>query len=236
MNNLLVIGGFTESKRLLEPVASEAICAGFGHDAEVLTLRNAMKMDDERLRSLIAGANVITHSAGITAVPDVRTRTSDAELPEELVVIAGPEPRQVSQLVGSANRKTYDHLFGKTIHPRKAHRRIVAGNAAELIAHPYANFSLIPDISRFSTMDHLGGKRAAASGRLGNFMMSNDVFFRIPDWQTIFTLQELQHGGGVVGELPGSHDELLLNPMGVLGRVKAAFMEKQESRAFEVDR
>lgn len=45
MGNLLVLGGFTESRRLLEPVAEAAVAQGFGDDAEVLTLRVAAHMD-----------------------------------------------------------------------------------------------------------------------------------------------------------------------------------------------
>lgn len=223
MSNLLIIGGFTESRRLLEPVAEEAIEQGLGHDAEVLTLRDAVKIDDERLRRLAAGMNIITHSAGITAVPDARQRSVDSELPNGLVVIAGPEPRSVGRLVRSASRKTYNHIFGGTAYPHRAHMRVVVGNAAELAAHPFVNFSLVPNISGFSTMNRLYMGQAAAIGRLGNFMMADDVFYANPRWREYAVPQSLQRNGCVIGELAGSHDELLLNPKGVLRGIRGAF-------------
>lgn len=230
MSNLLVIGGFTESERVLEPVADEAIEQGFGYDAEVLTLREAIKMDGERLRSLMAGMNIITHSAGVVAVPDARRRVAHSELPEELIIIAGPEPRPAGRLAALAIRKTNEHLFGKTVHPRGAHLRVVAGNIAEGAAHFPTNLSLSGLISRFSTINQLDTRQVAASGRTGNFMMSDDIFYADPQWSNRAALQDLMRGGCMVAELFGSHDELLVSPKDVLRDVREAFEATDERR------
>lgn len=230
MSNLLVMGGFTESKRLLEPVADEAVKQGFGHDAAVLTLREIVKMSDKRLRRLMAGASVLTHSASIFGVPDARKRISDRDLPSDLVVMAGPEPRPVRTLAGSAIEKTLGHLFGETEHRRRAHLRVVASNTAEAVAHPIVTTSLVPGISRFSTMEQLCTGQAAASGRQGNFMMTNDEFYKNPFWRQFAAFDYLQSHGWVVGEIPGAHDDLLIDPAGALRAIRATYEAADEYR------
>lgn len=221
--NLLVIGGFTESKRILEPLADEAVKHGFGHDAGVLTLHEARRMSDKRLRMMVAGASIVTHSAGILTVPDASKRTSDRELPEDLIVIAGPEPRPFRALAGAAIKKTGAHLSGNTARPHSAHLRIVAGNVAEAIAHPVSTPALVPQIGRFSTMNRLGADQVAASNRQGNFMMMHDEYYANPLWRQYSILRHLQQEGWVVGELPGSHDEALLDPAGVMAGISQTF-------------
>jgi hypothetical protein len=222
MGRLLVVGGFTESKRLLEPVADAAVKQQLGYDATVMTLSEARKTDEESLRRAMAGANVLTHSAGLLAVPDARKRVDDSELPNKLIVVAGPEPRKIPQLEGRALQKTFAHIFGETAHARNAHVGIVAGNIAELVAHPLINLSLATPISHFSTMKRLDSEQAAAVGQVASFMMKDDEYYANPDWLNYTVLQHLQSRGCIVDELPGRHDELLLAPSAVLGSIKTA--------------
>lgn len=173
----------------------------------------------------MAGKTVISHSAGLITVPDARQSLSESDLPEDLIVIAGPERRPISKLAGSAIRKTREHIIGGTPHPRSAHRRVVASNTADIIAHLPANLSLVPDISRFSTMDQIRTGRVAASQRIGNFMMWYDEFYADPQWLYRSAQQDLRRDGVVVAELLGGHDELLVDPTAVLLGVEASFSD-----------
>ncbi len=222
MNNLLVLGGFTESKGLLEPVADAAIRHGFGGDAEVMTLGVAAKMHESRLRHMISGMNVITHSAGVVVMPDARNTVSDRELPEDVIIIAGPEPRNHAYLSAAAKRKTFEHIVGPTRHRRAAHLRVVAGNAAELTRHAPTNRRLLPAIGKFSTVSQLGSERIAANGRLVSFMMDEDGFYWDASWRDRKAIQDLRRGGVIFGELEGGHDELLVQPLGVLLAMREA--------------
>lgn len=231
MGNILVLGGFTESRRLLEPVAEEAVAQGFGDDADVLTLRAAAHMDVERLRGRMAGKTVISHSAALLPVPDARQSLAAGELPEDFVIIAGPEPRPVSKLAGSAIRKTREHFTGETPHARAAHRRVAASGAVDLMAHLPSNLSLVPDISRFSTLEQIRTGRIAASQRLGSFAMWYDEFYGDPQWLYKPVQQELRGQGVVVAELLGGHDELLVDPAGVLRAAEAELRGSQVEAA-----
>lgn len=221
MSKLLVMGGFTESRRVLEPVADEAVKQHFGDDADVLTLRGAMNMDYERLRKLMAGRRVILHSAAIMPVPDATQRVSDRELPEELVVVAAPEPRPIHTLAVSAIKKTGAHLF-RDSYDRRASRRVARGNVAESAAHPIVTLSLVPDISLYSARAELVTGRVAAERRLGYFLMSDDEFYADPSWGQQGLLYTLDERGHTVAELFGGHDELLIDPEGVLRDVLTA--------------
>src|SRR5512146_125774 len=226
MGNVLVMGGFTESKRVLEPVAEAAVKLGFGDDAEVLTLRDALRMDYERLRKLMAGKNVTAHSAALMAVPDATQRVNDAELPAELAVIAAPEPKPARQLADAAISKTKEHLFGESF-DRRASRRVVAGNFAEAMAHPLVTSLLVPDISRFSARAELAADRVSAERRLGYFMMSDDEFYADQNWTYSGLLRVLGERGHTVAELSGKHDELLVDPEGVLRDVLDVTFESE---------
>ncbi len=170
MSNVLIMGGFTESKRMLEPVADEAVRQGFGDDADVITLRQAARMEYEHLRKRMAGKNVVSHSAGVITVPDARQRIHDSELPENFIIIAAPEPRGIGKLAKAAVKKSFNHMAGASEHARSLHMRVVGGNTAELLAHPVINLlSMVPDIARFSTLDRLEEGRIAASRPGGLF-------------------------------------------------------------------
>jgi hypothetical protein len=224
MSNVLVMGGFTESKRMLEPVADEAVRQGFGDDADVITLRQAYGMDYERLRKRMAGRNVVSHSGAVITVPDASQRVHDSELPENFIIIAAPEPRGIVRLAKAAVKKSVNHMVGATKYPRSAHMRVVAGNTAELLAHPIANLvSIAPDIANFSTLDGMGEGRIAASERLGYFPMEDDEFYADSWVRSFGATRDLISNGAVVRCLPGGHDGLLIDPQSVLHDVDQAY-------------
>lgn len=212
MKNVIVLGGFTESRRVLEPVADQAVELHFGADAEVLTLRDALYMDSERLRRLMAGQSVIAHSAAVLAVPDAGHALHASELPQDMSIVAAPEPKPIARLARAATRKTMGHVFTGGSHFSAAHRRVAAGNTADVIAHPLFNAGLVPEISRFSTRGSLIRGDIAASRRVGYYMMSDDEFYGDPHWRHANPLQVLQRRGDLVAELAGGHDELLTDP------------------------
>lgn len=224
MSNILVMGGFTESRRVLEPVADEAVRQGFGEDADILTLRQAANMDVERLRARMAGRNVVAHSAGVLPTPDARQRVHDRELPRNFIVIAAPEPRGIGRLAWAAVTKSANHAMGPTEAPRSAHMSVLAGNTAELAAHPLTNIgSLVPDIARLSTLDRLVAGEISAQDRVGYFPMEGDEFYA-DSWVSRFDdTRSLISDGGVVRRLAGRHDALLVDAPGVLHEVGEAY-------------
>lgn len=224
MSNVLVMGGFTESRRALEPVADAAVSQGFGEDADIMTLREANMMDVERLRARMAGSNAVAHSAAVMMTPDARQRISDNELPKNFIIIAAPEPRGIVGLARAAVKKTANHVIGVTESPRSAHMRVVAGNTAELLAHPLTNIGLLaPDIARFSTLDRLEAGHIAAEDRVGYFPMAEDEFYADAWVRRFDATRSLISDGGVVRRLPGGHDGLLVDPQGVLHDVDQAY-------------
>lgn len=224
MRSVLVMGGFTESKRVLEPVAEEAVRQGFGEDADILTLRQAATIDVERLRARMAGRNVVLHSAGVMPTPDARQRISDSELPKNFIIVAAPEPRGIGRLARAAVTKSVKHMLGRTEDPREAHMRVVAGNTAELAAHPFANIgSLAPDIANLSTMDRLITGQISAQDRVGYFPMQDDEFYA-DSWVHRFDdTRNLIRDGGVVRRLAGRHDDLLIDAPRVLHDIDQAY-------------
>lgn len=224
MSNVLIMGGFTESRRALEPVADAAVRQGFGEDADILTLREAHRMDIERLRARMAGANVVSHSAGVITVPDARQRLHDSELPRNFIMIAAPEPRGMVRLARTAVAKSLNHMLGSTESPRSAHMRVVAGNTAEVLAHPLVNIgALAPDIAHFSTLDRLVDGQLAAEDRAGYFPMQDDEFYA-DSWVPRFDAsRSVISDGGIVLRLAGRHDSLLTDPESVLHDVDHAY-------------
>lgn len=224
MSNVLVMGGFTESRRVLEPVADEAVRQGFGSDADIITLREAARMDYERLRKLMAGKNVVSHSAAVITVPDATQRVHDGELPKNFIIVASPEPRGIGKLAGAAVKKTFNHMTGASEHARSAHMRVVGGNTAELLAHPITNLlSIAPDIAHFSTLDRLSERRIAASDRVGYFPMQDDEFYADYWVRNFDATRDLISAGGVVRRLPGGHDALLIDAQSVLHDVDQTY-------------
>lgn len=224
MRNVLIMGGFTESRRVLDPVADEAVRQGFGEDADVLTLREANIMDVEKLRAKMAGANVVSHSAGVITVPDARQRLHDSELPRNFIIIAAPEPQGIVRLARTAVSKSFHHMVGVTESPRSAHMRVVAGSTAELLAHPLTNIgSLAPEIARFSTLDRVSEGGIAAEDRVGYFPMNDDEFYADAWVERFDAGRNLIRDGGIVRRLAGNHDSLLTDTQSVLHDVDHAY-------------
>lgn len=200
---LLVIGGFTTGKRVLEPVAATAVMLGLANDAEVITFRKAMKYPDRVHRFLREGI-VLTHSAGILAVEGWMN-------PSRIIASNGPEPRSRLQLIGAASRKTAQHAKSVITGPeRAAYAKVMSSNAAELTMHPNANLKHLGNIAEFSTFEQLTRFRQA--GILSSAIVTDgDVFF--PYDASVAPI------GVRVDTHPGSHDELLINPAPLLNRL-----------------
>ncbi len=223
MSHGVLVGGFSESQYSLDYVAETAEAEGFADDFEVLTLREAMGLEDDHLRSILRGGRVLTHSAGVLALPSAQSASSRRELPKELVIVAGPEPRFTDDLRRLAKQKTQYHLFAPTPHRRRDHLRVVAGNAAELLSHPFASRELVSAIGNFSTTRAIEQRQLAARDGMASFMMKQDVFYPpAMGWQSLVSTEDLRANGLIMEELPGAHDELLVNPSGVLQGIKKA--------------
>ena len=226
---VVVVGGSLEGKSPLETVAETAVNLEFGHDAEPLTLCNAMKMDEERLRNLVRGAAIITHSAGVMPVLQTIKGSSLGELPEELAIVASPEPMSIPSLVMAAARKTGSHLFGRKSRPRKNHLKVVASNAAELMAHPFASRRHIGAISRYSTISELDEFRSKPllvdRTSIGLYCMEDDEFFSDSNLRGLAMADRLGYSSLL---LAGRHDELLVNPEVILNKIVASGIYREK--------
>lgn len=213
MNHLVVVGGFTDSKRSLERVADTAVSLEIAHDAEVVVLRKARKLAEKRLHGLMRGAKVLTHSAGVMTVP-VGVRATD------LAVVAPPEPTSVANLTQSAVKKTINHVGGYTKHRRADHLRVVAGNTAELALHPVENAKLVGPISHFSTIRHIIDMRNdGLAPSIGYFQMKEDEFFPLQGLGSLEVQGLDRRTVDAIASIPGHHDELLVDPHSVLSHV-----------------
>lgn len=201
MKRAVVIGGFAESERLLEPVG-HAICdAGIAEDADIFVFREAIDAEPVINRAT-RNQLVVTHSAGIMAIKPYSA-------PELLVAFNGPEPRRVGRLVLSALAKSANHVRASVTGPnRSAHLRTFLGNNAELLAHPLGNLSQLKRISQFSTSARLD-KFSGWGWAVRAVSSENDEFF------SPLINPEDKFGHMIIS---GGHDELLVNPRKVISK------------------
>lgn len=146
----VVIGGFTEDRRQLEPLA-QAIETADGPVAgiDVFGFCEAME-HPEQVQRACRGRRVVTHSAGILAV----RRAQPA--PASIETWAGPEPLSTYQLVLRALAKTNHHLRRSVTGPERGeHLSVVAANTRDLVRHPRGNLRHIKAIGGFSTLECL---------------------------------------------------------------------------------
>lgn len=207
MKRAVIVGGFAEGKRLLEPVGHAVCAAGLAEDADIFAFRDAIE-NDEKLHRAASRQLTITHAAGIMAIyPAVQM--------EMLIAYNGPEPRGMGRLIIAALAKSANHLSDAVVGPhRYAHLRTFLGNNAELITHPLANLRQMRAISRFSTVNRLGliskieGRHAVVKA----IATDKDEFFGAGNPE-LFIQRDVSYQ-----LIPGGHDELLVNPAAVINK------------------
>lgn len=195
----VIIGGVVTSKRMLEPVEQ-----AFGElvgDATTFTFTEAMDNPDVVSRA-VDGQVVITHSAGLLAVARHMN-------PERIFACNGPVQSSVGALAMAALTKTAHHYRDLFKGPdRGVFARAIAGNAADLAAHPYANLRHRRSIAETSTYNYLADARSAGI-LVGAATTYDDEFFQYRS--------SLNPGKVPVVQLDGGHDEVLIRPKPFVG-------------------
>lgn len=199
-NRAVYIGGFSNGKWAADQVAR----ALEPHYLDIDTFTFAAAMDDpETIRRAVQGIDVLTHSAGMLALPGTRPRSIEA--------FAAPLPTSKWALVGRTFVKAARmHTFGIGIH-RPADIPVVLGYDAsvsgEMLAHPRGNLGRLGQIANFNCVKTaINAQDADIPTRLVH--MEGDEYFRFgPDDEVQATV-----AGAAVRGIPGVHDELVLRP------------------------
>lgn len=206
MIRAVIIGGYNTGEKTLDPIAQALCDEGLADDADVFTFPKAMSRPDD-IRKAAHRQLVLTHSAGAMAL--------DGTLPNYVVACNGVERRGVGGLLWDTGRKTASHLGRMITGPnRAAYRRVLGTNTAQMALHLPAHASRLPAVSRFSTVEALGTACTKARAFALAVVTTGDELF--PN-----SLELPRHADIATLELPGGHDELLLRPAAMIGRIAA---------------
>jgi hypothetical protein len=208
---IVVVGGFAESRKMLEPVAEAACEIGLGQDADVFRLRDVWD-DKDKLNKAVLGQFVITHSAGIIPItPDLR--------PRGLVTYNGPMPLRINQLAIRALHKSTIHSLNSIIGPNEAaHWRTLRGNTAELVLHPLVNLKQLGKISRFNTSDRTRDFKQNGIGFLKRVISTHDEIYK----RRVRAMNYLSPCEGYLQAIDGRHDDLIIRPAEVINETLVA--------------
>lgn len=143
----VVIGGFSQGKKAVERIADAFGEYGYS-DIDALTFAEAHRINEQRgMARIVKGADVLTHSAGMTTV--------DGTFPLSIEAHCPPTPTG-PQIVGRAGLKTIAlHTPGDGIRSLEDIPPIVqldASMAAELGVHLWANLKPLPRIMRYDAL------------------------------------------------------------------------------------
>lgn len=205
MSRVIVLGGYTTGRRLLDTVA-DAACNQFDYtDAGVLTFPEAMSRPD-KLDSLVRGQDVLTHSAALYAL----VHSGGIARIRNVLAINPPEPRHPARLATAAAKKT-SHLAGNTIvgPQRRGTANVLASNMVQSCAHPIVHAKSLREISRFSATETL-----AQASEIGAMTLRVDTA-----GDEFFGPHELRAWDGTSAVFPGRHDAVLIDPVGFLSQL-----------------
>lgn len=204
MKKAVLIGGFTETERSLQPVADEMIEQQLAGEVEIIEFNEAMD-DIQAVGKAVKDLVVYTHSTGIMAL-------RSEHQPEKVVVYAGPEPMKVHQARGRAVLKTLVH--GMQLHKAR-NRRMVWESTKSLLTNIKHNRELADEIINFSTLTALKTFKqnnievVTVLSEDDEFFKPNDAYIRAFDKHKIPNVT-----------IHGKHDELLLDPKYALEALK----------------
>jgi hypothetical protein len=199
---IIFIGGVGSQTETIAPVLA-ALQAHYKCPVTGFTFRQAQNEHPD-----LRGSRVITHSAGMLLV---RGHT-----PVSLLAIAPPVTMTlVSLLIKFVQKDRQLVASRRSSSPKRAEliKKFYRHAALEDSLHPVKNIFMAPKISRFDSLKEaelLAEKGVAVT--LG--FCAYDFLFR-PEAEQVTRLNDVV----IVSDLPGQHDELLLEPERVLERV-----------------
>lgn len=247
MNQLVIVGGYTEGHLGLKPV-HEAISANtclLEAAAEIVADELDMSLqavwtvyealdDPDKFAEAIDGKFVGAHSIGNRAVQEWMK-------PVALASFGPPEPNPLTRsrvgtasgLAAGAAMKTAYHL--RNLLPGGEDRlqtlRILASGAYQMPRHPVHNVRLLAEATQFSTLAN-NTKLEATGTKTGIIASGMDEFFDPAVYNTTIDRESLQTTSVVAQDLSyfktvlgARHDDFLAQPEEFTARETLAFLE-----------
>jgi hypothetical protein len=220
MAHNVVIGGFASGKKQVEKVA-RSLSVYHDADFEGISFREAMT-DRDKLDRMTRGAHVITHSAGMAAMKDMR--------PDSIDAIAPPVPVWAPILAAKAITSTLELAAGNCIPWRETDEidSCLRNGTEELCMHLHGNMRWLGQISTFNAL-RAGVAAKEAGITAGVAFMSGDMLFQPNQKQVVWA----RKAGLYVVTVAGGHEEFIRHPT----RVFSSYEQGGESfvpvRAFD---
>ena len=208
MAHNVVVGGFASGRKQVEKLAN-SLAAYHDDDFEGISFREAMD-DPGRLDRMTRDAHVVTHSAGMVALQDMKPSSIDA--------IAPPVPVWAPLLAAKAIASTVELAASGLIPWQEADEvdGCLRNGAEELCLHLQGNMQWLGRIAAFDALTN--GVAAKEAGiEVGVAFMSSDLLFQ-PSMRRITRARK---SGLYVVRVSGGHEEFIRHPK----RVFAAYEE-----------
>lgn len=212
MARVVLVGGFSNGERSLERVA-EALEDHF-EEIDFFTFPEAMASPLKVARA-VKNVSVLTHSAGIMAVP--------FEEPKEFTAYGAPFPKSRTALIGSTALKTLQMFARNPV----AAARFTADSGKEL--SPFGNDPkghwtpfLRGNISRFDSIQlAIMGRNWSRQEPAKLVYGSDDLYYPLSSYINIEFLDKAgDYRGFDLEIIPGFvHDELILDPKNALIKI-----------------
>jgi hypothetical protein len=200
MSRIVYVGGFGGGEKSAATIGN-ALERHF-EDVDTFTLSDWVK-DPGKVRRAAKGVALMTHSA---------TESNYAYL------LNPPLPASIGKLVGRSLVKTgrlYASCFGaEKQHDIRSVSALSTDVRNEIVKHPIANLSQLPNISRFNAID--AAIAATDAGTHTTITWTHEDAYFQPSEEDFE--QAAQHGV-LVSMLEGHHDEVILQPEAFLDKV-----------------
>lgn len=202
MAHNVIVGGFASGKKQVEKVA-HSLATYHDDDFEGISFREAMT-DRNRLDRMTKGACVITHSAGMLAMKDMRPASIDA--------IAPPVPVWAPILAAKAIASTAELAAGSCVPWNEADEvsGCLRNGTEELCTHLHANMRWLGHIAAFDALK-TGVAAHKAGIATGLAFMSGDVLFQPRQSEVM----QARRAGLYVVTVAGAHEEFIKRPVRV---------------------
>ncbi len=198
-DRMVFIGGFSGGQDAVDRVGDELTRRGDYRHVESVTFAYAVENPEELARMCKDTKGIATHSGGAMIARKLCLNA------EDFFAFAPPVPRSATALATTKTIKKSIEMFRMATSSNDRHKAVQfhEESGRELLRHPRASFSQLPQIAAFNIFDPVFAKDAVAC------IMKSDAYFKLTDTEKAEAanapLRQLI-------ELEGQHDELVLNP------------------------
>lgn len=208
MSKVVFVNGFGNGSSSTERVGNAL--GDYYEDVEAFRFSDLIHTP-EQVRKASVGANVITHSAGALAL-----RLDSMDRMNSVLMFGPPLPQSISRLLYRTVVKTVKMstpgIGINSLDDLKAAGHYSASSVAELIANPIDNFARLPEIAKANAFEMAD---MVNEGDIPSALVwtRDDAYFQ-PSQSAVLSAR--LKGIGVMDDLPGEHDEIVLRPHQVL--------------------